>query len=320
MKYPVIDFHCDALSKMMLDPALDFASDERLDVNLRRMKDGGVALQCFAIFLSERLGTPKMEHVLGQLDLFRQKIKTLGVSEVRTAEDFEALERKGGTGGFLSLEGADGLEGNLHYLRICYERGVRFLGITWNHANWAADGIMEPKGRGFTPQGLELVKACHELGIILDVSHLSVKGFWELAELADRAGKPFIASHSNAYSVCGHARNLRDDQIKEIVRLRGRIGITFVPWFVKEGRNVASRDILPHLDRICSLGGAGTIMFGSDFDGIESHLSDLRHAGHYAQWQETLLKYYPEELVRGWLYGHAAAFLRAWLPKGEKAL
>lgn len=77
---------------------------------------------------------------------------------------------------------------------------------------------------------------------------------------------------------------------------------------------------MPHLDRICSLGGAGTIMFGSDFDGIESHLSDLRHAGHYAQWQETLLKYYPEELVRGWLYGHAAAFLRAWLPKGEKAL
>lgn len=75
LKYPVIDFHCDALSKMMLDPALDFASDERLDVNLRRMKDGGVALQCFAIFLSERLGTPKMEHVLGQLDLFRQKIK-----------------------------------------------------------------------------------------------------------------------------------------------------------------------------------------------------------------------------------------------------
>lgn len=320
MKATIIDFHCDALSKMLLDPKLDFARDQRLDVNLRRLEEGGVMLQCFAIFLSERLGPPKMEHVLAQLDIFQSAVKSLGVAQVSTAEDLEALEQSGGTGGLLSLEGADGLEGNLHYLRLCYERGVRFLGLTWNYANWAADGIMEPRGGGFTPQGVELVKACHELGIVLDVSHLSVQGFWELQTLAESAGKPFIASHSNAYSICPHARNLADDQIRAIVKLGGRIGITYVPWFVKEGRNVSSRDLLPHLERICSLGGAEHIMFGSDFDGIESHLSDLQHAGHYAKWQETLLKYYPEELVRGWLYGNAAAFLRAWLPSQKKAL
>ncbi|MGG6311200.1 dipeptidase [Paenibacillus macerans] len=320
MKLPVIDFHCDALSKMQLDPKLDFAKDKRLDVNLRRLEEGGVGLQCFAVYLSERLGTPKMEHILDQLGLFRQQINRLGITPVSHAEDLEALEQSGGTGGLLSLEGADGLEGNLHYVQVCYDRGVRFLGLTWNFANWAADGIMEPRGRGFTPAGLELVKKCHDLGMILDVSHLSIKGFWELQEIAESAGKPFIASHSNAYSVCPHARNLRDDQIQAIVKLGGRIGVTYVPWFVKEGTNASSRDLLPHIERICSLGGSGNIMFGSDFDGIESHLSDLQHAGHYAKWQETLLNYYPEELVRGWLYDNAASFLRAWLPSHKKAL
>ncbi|MEG6587874.1 dipeptidase [Paenibacillus barengoltzii] len=314
MNLPIIDFHCDALSKLQLDPKLDFAHDRRLDVNLRRLEEGGVKLQTFAIFLSSELGPAKMEHILEQIDLFRERVLPLGVLPVQTAEDLNTLEQGGGIGGLLSLEGADGLEGNLQYVRVCYEKGVRLLGLTWNYANWAADGVMEPRNGGFTPAGLELVKLCHELGIILDVSHLSVKGFWELQELAEAAGKPFIASHSNAYQICPHPRNLRDDQIQAIIKLGGRIGVTFVPWFVKEGKHATSKDLLPHIERICSLGGAKHLMFGSDFDGIDTHLTDFRHTGQYANWQETLLKYYPEELVRGWLYDNAAAFLRAWLP------
>lgn len=314
MTRPIIDFHCDALSKLLLDPKLDFSKDRRLDVNLRRLMEGGVKLQTFAIFLSQRLGSPKMEHILGQIDIYQERVQPLGVLPVQSVEDLDTLEQGEAVGGLLSLEGADGLEGNLHYVRVCYEKGVRLLGLTWNYANWAADGIMEPRNGGFTPAGLELVRLCHELGIILDVSHLSVKGFWELQQLAEEVGKPFIASHSNAYEVCPHARNLRDDQIQAIIKLGGRIGVTFVPWFVKEGRSASSKDLLPHIDRICSLGGGANLLFGSDFDGIETHLTDFRHSGHYANWQETLLKYYPEELVRGWLYDNAAAFLRAWLP------
>ncbi|MFD1177271.1 dipeptidase [Paenibacillus puldeungensis] len=320
IKKPVIDFHCDALSKMLLDPKLDFTQDERLDVNLTRMEEGGVRLQCFAIFLSQSLGKPKIEHILNQIDIFNQRVIRFGVTPVFTAEDFIALEQSGGQGGILSLEGADGLEGNLFYLQLCYEKGVRFLGLTWNYANWAADGILEPRGGGLTPEGVSLVKACHELGMILDVSHLSVKGFWELAELAGHSGRPFIASHSNAHHICPNARNLRDDQIKEIIRLGGKIGINMYPPFVKEGENTSIRDILPHIDHICSLGGEHTIMLGSDFDGIEIHLSDLQHAGQYADFANFLLKHYSEELVWGWLYGNAAGFLKAWLPPKEKAL
>ncbi|WP_114499218.1 dipeptidase [Fontibacillus phaseoli] len=315
LAYKIVDFHCDVLSKMQMDHNLDFTRDPRLDVNLERMGQGGVELQCFAIYLSEKLGKPQFGYILDQIDLFRQKVVRSGLAAITTVEELDKAEKAGQPGGLLSVEGADGLEANLHYLKLCYERGVRCLGLTWNFANWAADGILEPQGGGFTPQGVELVQACHQLGIILDVSHLSVKGFWELAEVAEEAGKPFIASHSNAYRVCPHARNLRDDQIREIIALDGRIGITFVPWFVKKAPVVTSSDILPHLEHICSLGGERSIMFGSDFDGIESHIEDLRHVGQYANLAELLLRHYPEDLVKGWLSGNVLSFLRTWLPQ-----
>lgn len=315
MSQRVIDLHCDALSKLQLDPNLDFAKDARLDVNMQRMLEGGIWLQCFAIYLSERLGKPQIGYILEQLDLFANRLVPLGIMPIKSVQDLEAAEKEGRLGGLLSIEGADGLEGNLHYLQICYERGVRLLGLTWNYANWAADGILEPRGGGLTLKGRELVRFCHRLGIILDVSHLSVKGFWEVASMCEAAGTSMIASHSNAYKICPHARNLRDDQIRALISLDGRIGITFVPWFVKKAKATQIEDILPHLDHICALGGAKHIMFGSDFDGIEQHIRGLEHAGKYEVWAEFLFKHYPEELVQGWLSGNARSFLHRWLPK-----
>lgn len=310
----MIDLHCDALSKLQLNRELQFSDDERLDVNVKRMIQGGVGVQCFAIYLSEKLGKPQMGHILDQLDLYTSEIVAQGIMPIRTAQELEEAESQGRLGGLLSIEGADGLEGNLHYVKVCYERGVRLLGLTWNYANWAADGILEPRGGGLTPAGRELVRLCQRLGILLDVSHLSVKGFWELASMAEAAGTPLIASHSNAYTVCPHSRNLLDDQIRALISLDGRIGITFVPWFVKQTKNVERMDILPHLDHVCALGGEKHIMFGSDFDGIERHVKGLEHAGKYEEWADQLLKYYPEELVTGWLSGNARSFLMRWLP------
>ncbi|GIO41893.1 dipeptidase [Paenibacillus apis] len=314
MERRMIDLHCDALSKLQLNRELQFFDDERLDVNVERMIQGGVGVQCFAIYLSEKLGKPQMSHILDQLDLYTSEIVAQGIMPISTAQELEQAEKQGRLGGLLSIEGADGLEGNLHYVKVCYERGVRLLGLTWNYANWAADGILEPRGGGLTPAGRELVRFCQRLGIILDVSHLSVKGFWELASMAEAAGTPLIASHSNAYKVCPHARNLQDDQISALISLDGRIGITFVPWFVKQTKTVERMDILPHLDHVCALGGEKHIMFGSDFDGIERHVKGLEHAGKYEEWADLLLKYYPEELVSGWLYGNAKVFLKRWLP------
>ena len=312
----VADFHCDALSKMQEMPDIVFENDHRLDVTAERMNQGGVWLQCFAIFLSSKRGRPCFEDVLGQIDCFRSGIvDSGGLQWLRWSEEATNLDKDARRWAMLSLEGVDGLEGNLFYAQLCFELGVRFMGVTWNYANWAADGVLERRNGGFTEKGRKFVDWCNNSGMLLDVSHLSQAGFWELMELSKR---PFIASHSNAAAICNHPRNLSDEQIKALITLDGRIGLTFVPWFVRDGGGSTLEDLLWHIEHICSLGGEKKIMFGSDFDGIDSWVKGLEHSGHYSGFADLLLRHYPEESVKGWLFDNALTYLKDHLP--SKAL
>nr|WP_256702565.1 membrane dipeptidase [Paenibacillus sp. P32E] len=308
----VADFHCDVLSKLQASPDIDFTKDSRLDVTLERLLAGGVELQIFAIFLSAQREKVSFERILGQIESFRAQVATPGgLQWLRWKEETTEMA-DGPTGwGMLSLEGVDGLEGNLFYAQLCFELGVRFMGLTWNYANWAADGVLEPRNGGFTEQGRRLIEWCNRSGMLLDVSHLAPAGFWELAE---RNTRPFIASHSNAAAICGHPRNLSDEQIRALVAMDGRIGLTFVPWFVRDGGGAKAEDVLRHIEHVCSLGGSRQIMFGSDFDGIDAWVEGLEHPGKYAEFAELLLAHYPEEDVRGWLHGNALTFLATNLP------
>lgn len=311
-KLSVADFHCDALSKLQASPGMDFRNDPRLDVTRERLEEGNVELQVFAIYLSAARGRAKFEDILGQIEVFREQVAGPGgLRWLRWKEDIQESSQAGPAFGMLSLEGVDGLEGNLFYARLCFELGVRFLGITWNYANWAADGVLEPRNGGFTERGRKLIEWCNGSGMLLDVSHLAAAGFWELTELSRR---PFIASHSNAAAVCGHPRNLSDDQIKAMIAMNGRIGLTFVPWFVREGGGANRDDIRRHIEHVCGLGGTGVLMFGSDFDGIDAWVKGLEHPGKYAEFAGLLLRYYPEDQVRDWLYGNALRFLKEQLP------
>lgn len=315
-EWRVADFHCDALSKMLLKPELSFRNASELDVNVQRMEEGGVGLQAFAIYLPEVLGRGKFEHVMGQLELYRNRVhgndgQGRGIQTLLWREQIADVRKLENPWGLLTLEGVDGLEGNLFYLQLCYEMGIRIVGLTWNYANWAADGVMEQRGAGLTEKGKALVGRCNEIGMLLDVSHLTEKGFWELTELSERS---FIASHSNSYEVCPHVRNLKDDQIRAIVARNGRVGLTFVPWFVKQADKVHMEDLLPHIERICTLGGAQHLMMGSDFDGISTYIHGLEHSGKYPQWIEVLLKHYDEHVVRGWMWDNAINYLHEQLP------
>ncbi|MFD2700188.1 dipeptidase [Paenibacillus shunpengii] len=306
-RIPVVDMHCDVLSKIQMNSELQFLNGPGLDVTHQRLEEGNVILQTFAIYLSEKLGTLRFEHIMKQIEIYNQ----LGLKLVQSKEDAAYLRKsfdnlRGGQWGLLSLEGVDGLEGNLFYLELCYLLGVRFVGITWNHANWAADGILEARNGGFTNKGRTLIHRCNEIGMLMDVSHLSEAGFWELA---DASSQPFIASHSNARSICPHPRNLTNDQIRAIVALDGRMGMTFVPWFVKEKGTVKISDLLKHIERVCELGGEKHLMFGSDFDGIYEWIHGLEHPGQYPELVNSLVKHYPESVVRGFMYDNILSFM-----------
>lgn len=314
-KVEVADFHCDVLSRLLEHPETDFLKGGPLDASGERLKSGGVVLQCFAIYLSQKWGIPKFELILGQIERFRRQVlEQGGVKHLRWREEVEKIGHTPGNNtlwGLLSIEGAEGLEGNLFYAEAAFDLGVRLLGLTWNYANWAADGVLEQRNGGLTNKGRKLVEWCNQKGMLLDVSHLSEAGFWELAELAAR---PFIASHSNAKAVCGHVRNLTDEQIRAIISMDGRMGLTFFPPFVSEQGTAAIPDLLKHVEHVCSLGGEKQLMFGSDFDGIDAWVEGLEHPGCYPALTDQLLAHYPEELVRGWMYGNAFTFLHKNLP------
>ncbi|WP_309122955.1 dipeptidase [Paenibacillus sp.] len=296
------DLHCDALSKMILASDIRFEDDRRLDVTAKRLKEGSVQLQAFAIYVPEAWKGRPFDAVLASIDAFEQRVAARpDILPIRSKQDIETLMRPGETriGAMLTMEGADALEGNLAYLRIAYALGVRTLGVTWNVANWAADGVREPRGGGLTAAGRRLVAECDRLGMALDVSHLSVKGFWDIIETSRYAP---IASHSNAKSLCDHPRNLSNDQIRALIAASGRIGITFVPYFLRsDGREAGIDDVLRHLDYVCGLGGADHVGFGSDFDGIETWVKGLEHPGGYETLAERLEKNYTSEQVEGFL-------------------
>ncbi|MFD0587506.1 dipeptidase [Paenibacillus sp. GCM10027627] len=311
----VIDFHCDALYKMLNDGNLAFENGRPgvLDVTYERLRGSDALLQVFAVFISsDRPDHGTIHPILESVDLLYEKV--LACPDMRlilTVSDLEECIQDGKTGALLSLEGIDGLRGSLSALRNLYRLGVRAAGFTWNHANWAADGVMEPRGGGLTALGKIFVRECNELGIVVDVSHLSERAFWDMAALSS---KPIIASHSNARSVCDHPRNLTDLQIRAIVEGKGRIGITYVPAFVHSSGNAAISNLIAHIEHICELGGERHLMLGSDFDGIDKHVQGLTHPGQVYALIEELLKRYSQEQTEAFVYGNALSFLRGQLP------
>jgi membrane dipeptidase len=313
--WSIFDNHCDVLCKMLVDENIDFDSPSSgLDVTYPEMKANRYVVQNFAIFLSAASGHLRVEEFLRSIDLlYRNILAKPDISLIRTKKDLELIRNTPGRmGALLSLEGADVLQGQFALLRIGFMLGIRILGLTWNHANWAADGVMEKRAGGLTNLGRQLVRECNQMGIIIDVSHLSEAGFWELNDVSTRS---FIATHSNAHAVCPHPRNLKDDQLHAIVQRDGFVGLTFVPYFVASSEQVTIQQLLFHIDHICSLGGEQHIGFGSDFDGIDRWMVDLERSGAYARLAEELHKYYSSEQAEGFLYKNAMRYYLRELPE-----
>jgi membrane dipeptidase len=310
----IIDGHCDVLWKMFDDPRIDFYDPQQteLDVNYSRMLQSGMKVQCFAIYLSEQITQPQFEHYLQYINIFYQKITKKGsLVLVKNQNDLDNVMKGTIPGAILTLEGTDAIRGNSLYTQTLYHLGVRMIGVTWNQANWAADGVLEPRQGGFTKRGKHFIKECNDLGIILDVSHLSVRSFWDVS---DQSSKPFVATHSNAWSICRHPRNLSDDQIKALIEKEGRIGVTFVPWFVSDSGKASIDLLIKHIEHICALGGHNHVVIGSDFDGFDSRIPGLEHAGKFQNLAQQLSKYFSDEVVENILYRNWLSFLQNNLP------
>lgn len=297
----IIDLHCDALLKLYESQGkLKFKDSLELDTNFERLQKGQVKVQAFAIFVyPEMKSEQKFQCALDQIHYFYTDVlgNNPNMKQIKEWTDFDEL-KEGEIGAMLTLEGVDAIGNDLQKLSILYQLGVRSIGLTWNNANLAADGVGEARGGGLTAFGREIVDFNNRHKLLTDVSHLSEKAFWDVMEESHYP----IASHSNAQVICNHRRNLSDEQALALFEKNAQIHMVYSTRFVTPEGDVTISDLIKHIDHFCSLGGVKHIGLGSDFDGIDAKIIGLEDASKQQNLLNELLKYYNEDEVIGFAY------------------
>lgn len=193
----------------------------------------------------------------------------------RSAEEVLSMERENRMAGILTVEEGGVLNGRPERLEELYARGVRLITLTWNYENCIGSPNsrdQEIMQRGLTPFGIQTVERMNDLGMIVDVSHLSDGGFRDCVR---RSKKPVIASHSNARSLCPHPRNLSDEMLHALGEKGGVAGVNFYGAFLRPAGKPAEEDraqisdIVRHIRHMTDQGGEDAVALGTDFDGFD---------------------------------------------------
>lgn len=279
-----IDFHCDTLMPFAFGEPFSISENNK-HLDIKRMKKGGALAQFFAMFLIpdgswERRNLQKVEeweYIRILSEGFRRDIEENKdiIAFAGNYDDLKANEAAGKMSAFLTIEDGRLIEGNMDNLKKVYDMGVRLISLTWNFPNcfgYPNSKDAEVMGKGLTPFGIEAIQVMNDMGMIIDVSHLSDGGFMDVAKYSK---VPFVASHSNCRALSPHQRNLTDDMIKILGEKGGFAGINFGPEFLSE--DVTCKDskvefMSKHILRMKNIGGIEVVGLGSDFDGVGGNM------------------------------------------------
>lgn len=293
----LIDMHCDTFWLMMRNQEAGLRKND-LCIDIEKMKAAGSMAQFFASFIhmSEFKGENAVE------DAYRYALAMLvhGKEELSKCSDSIAIARNydelianrdsGKISAVLTLEEGGILNGKMEYLEELYHQGIRLITLTWNHENCIGfPNSREPElmKQGLKPFGMEVVERMNELGMMLDVSHLSDGGFWDVIEHSHR---PIVATHSNARALCNHPRNLTDEMLKALAEKGGVAGVNFYPYFLREHGKATVQDIAEHLWYMYQVGGEDVVAFGTDFDGFDEGELDITHMGEMSRVYDAIKK------------------------------
>ncbi len=307
---PVIDGHLDTLQAMFLpddNPRSLIEETDRGHFDIPRALRGNFAGGLFAIFFPadakkrrERMAFPgKDDAILKPVDsTFARQIAQKGIESfyrlankssgrirvAKTADNVSGNMAEGIISTILHFEGAEPIAPDLTNLQDYYEAGLRSLGIVWSRANVFGSGVdfrfpaSPDMGPGLTEAGRDLVKACNRLGIIIDLSHLNEKGFWDVERFSDA---PLVATHSCMHALTPISRNLTDNQLEAIRDSNGVVGINFCTGFLRKDAKLTKDtpvdDIVRHIAYAVEKMGVDHVALGSDFDGavIPGEIGDV---------------------------------------------
>ena len=292
MNFPVFDLHCDTALCLLGEDRCSIGSllKNELHIDLERAGTLDGYGQCFACFTS-----PKMK-LIGKTTVFdmfeRQLASILRETEQNndrirlaySADEIKENRAQGIMSAVLTIEGPAGFDYNLEMLEDLYNIGFRITTLSWNEQNLLTGSCFT--GGGLTEEGRAYVKEAQKLGMVVDVSHISDEGFWDIMDITE---KPIIASHSNSRTLCDNPRNLTDDMYIAICKSGGTAGVNLYPNFL--GENATVDTVCDHIFHFLNLAGSDKhISLGSDFDGIEKLPYGISGVQDYPNLAQRLLE------------------------------
>jgi membrane dipeptidase len=292
----VFDGHNDVLSCLLLENSLAgeaFFAGRDGDIDLLKCRAGGFGGGFFAVWprndpktspdpMATYRAFPAIDSVGAMADTQAQIAILLrmvaarpdAIRLCRSVADIAAARAAGAIAALLHIEGCEGIGADLDALHIYHAAGLRSLGPVWSRPNIFGHGVpfnhpaSPDTGAGLTDAGKRLVRECEALGVLVDLSHLNEAGFWDVARIA---GKPLVATHSNAHAVTAATRNLTDSQLAAIAESGGLVGVNFGCQFLRQdgvkNPDTGPADILRHIDHLLKHLGEDGVALGSDFDG-----------------------------------------------------
>ena len=304
MKFPVFDLHCDtsdALSGLGGSLPCELKRNN-VHIDLERVDAFPGYAQCFACF------TTPLERI-DPVDSFEKKMNAIHrelyknadkIAQVYSAAEIESNLRAGIASAIFTIEGPSGFGFDPALLEDLYSVGFRMSTLGWNESNPLTGSHMT--GGGLTEQGRAYVKEAQRLGMLIDVSHISDEGFWDILDMTQA---PIVASHSNSRAVCGVSRNLTDDMFRAICQTGGVVGINLYPDFLGEKANLDT--VVDHILHFMESDPEGKhISLGGDLDGVERLPDGFAGIQDYAKLADRLLaRGFDESLVYNIFWNNA---------------
>ena len=275
----ICDTHADTLWRMA-EP--EETAGRPFDITREYLTvPGHVYVQALALYVSTG-GMLKRPTVVEQELAAFEQLKALGWRQIRNVD--EALP--GCANVMLTIEGCEAFGGDPANAERFAELGVRIAALTWNNENGLCYPAASGSRQGLTALGRETVKRMRAHHMAVDVSHLNERGFFDLMD----GSVPPMASHSCAKKLCGHLRNLSDDQLKALFEAKGFVGVNFYPAFLSDDHRADVDRVIDHMAYMCDKGGEDCVGLGSDFDGIEEWPDGLRSAADVPKLLERMMK------------------------------
>lgn len=305
--YKFVDLHCDTITKALDNNENIFENNLHIDIN--KLNKFISPTQIFAIWLKKEKQKKAFENTNIAIDFFEKELEKYKkyIKKTVTFDDIMQNNNENKISAILSIEGAESIENNIDNIYLFNARGVQIMTLCWNYENNVGYGAKCHATSGLKPFGRDVIRCMNDINMIVDVSHLNEACFWDTYKISK---KPFIATHSNSYSVCENVRNLKDNQLRAIKDVGGIVGINLYPPFLTNDNFADEHNVLEHIEHMIKILGEDKICLGADFDGIDDTLKNMKNVIDYKNLFDKIKKTYGNEILKKICYENFYKFYK----------